>query len=204
MLSTKPWSALQGLTRSIGRSIDTRHFERMDSQVFVYNKLVDIFPKHQLFYIIGAFYFTAFSAIAIALADPVIGVQNDAASPTRIIGEETPCEGGTSAWSRFGWLAVRTVYCAAHELPLMVTMCPSGYSLRLPDTLFIFVCSYDIRACREYRCLTLTLRRTSRRERNTKYISEFCICKIILNGTQLVRRRPPLRHAEKLVLLGGC
>ncbi|CAM9492176.1 unnamed protein product [Pylaiella littoralis] len=59
--------------------------------VFVYNKLVDIFPKHQLFYIIGAFYFTAFSAIAIALADPVIGVQNDAASPTRIIGWVSYC-----------------------------------------------------------------------------------------------------------------
>lgn len=57
-------------------------------QVFVYNKLVDIFPKHQLFYIIGAFYFALFAAIAIALADPVIGVQNDATSPTRVIGEE--------------------------------------------------------------------------------------------------------------------
>lgn len=55
--------------------------------MFVYNKLVDIFPKHQLFYIIGAFYFAVFSAIAIALADPVIGVQNDAHSPTRVIGE---------------------------------------------------------------------------------------------------------------------
>lgn len=57
--------------------------------MFVYNKLVDIFPKHQLFYIIGAFYFSVFSAIAIALADPVIGVRNDNASPTRIIGEQS-------------------------------------------------------------------------------------------------------------------
>lgn len=51
--------------------------------------MVDIFPKHQLFYIIGAFYFSVFSAIAIALADPVIGVRNDIKSPTRLIGEET-------------------------------------------------------------------------------------------------------------------
>lgn len=56
-------------------------------QVFVYNKLVDIFPKHQLFYIIGAFYFATFSMIGIALADPVIGVANEHADPSRIIGE---------------------------------------------------------------------------------------------------------------------
>lgn len=62
---------------------------RTDGQVFLYNKLVDLFPKHQLFYIIGGFYFLVFSAIAIALADPVIGVANDNSSPTRLIGEET-------------------------------------------------------------------------------------------------------------------
>lgn len=62
-------------------------FRIVHLQVFVYNKMVDIFPKHQLFYIIGAFYFSIFSAIAIALADPVIGVGNDNASPTRLIGE---------------------------------------------------------------------------------------------------------------------
>eukprot|EP00903_Cladosiphon_okamuranus_P017115 g15768.t1 len=61
------------------------------SLVFVYNKLVDIFPKHQLFYIIGAFYFSVFSAIAIALADPVIGVGNDQASPSRLIGWISYC-----------------------------------------------------------------------------------------------------------------
>lgn len=54
----------------------------------MYNKLVDLFPKHQLFYLIGGFYFVVFSAIAIALADPVIGVANDNANPTRLIGEE--------------------------------------------------------------------------------------------------------------------
>lgn len=61
---------------------------RTDGQVFLYNKLVDLFPKHQLFYLIGGFYFVVFSAIAIALADPVIGVANDNANPTRLIGEE--------------------------------------------------------------------------------------------------------------------
>lgn len=54
----------------------------------MYNKLVDLFPKHQLFYLIGGFYFIVFSAISVVLADPVIGVQNDVASPTRIIGEK--------------------------------------------------------------------------------------------------------------------
>ena len=64
---------------------------RTDVQVFLYNKLVDMFPKHQLFYLIGGFYFVVFSSIAIALADPVIGVANDASSPTRLIGEENYC-----------------------------------------------------------------------------------------------------------------
>lgn len=57
-------------------------------QVFVYNKLVDLFPKHQLFYIIGGFYFVVFAAISVLLADPVIGMPNPVASPTRLIGEK--------------------------------------------------------------------------------------------------------------------
>lgn len=56
-------------------------------QVFLYNKLVDIFPKHQLFYLVGGFYFVVFSGIAVMLADPVIGIKNEVQDPNRLIGE---------------------------------------------------------------------------------------------------------------------
>lgn len=57
-------------------------------QVFLYNKLVDVLPKHQLFYVVGGFYFVLFSGIAVMLADPVIGLKNDQRDPARLIGEE--------------------------------------------------------------------------------------------------------------------
>ncbi|CAM9435695.1 unnamed protein product, partial [Sphacelaria rigidula] len=59
--------------------------------VFVYNKLVDMFPKHQLFYIIGGFYFLVFSSIACLLADPNIGIRNEHQSPHRLIGWFSYC-----------------------------------------------------------------------------------------------------------------
>lgn len=49
---------------------------------------MDLFPKHQLFYIIGGFYFVVFSAIACLLADPNIGIKNEEQNPHRLIGEE--------------------------------------------------------------------------------------------------------------------
>ncbi|CAM9593200.1 unnamed protein product, partial [Discosporangium mesarthrocarpum] len=59
--------------------------------VFVYNKLIDLFPKHQLFYIIGGFYFVVFMCIALLLADPVIGVENTDADPARLLGWVSYC-----------------------------------------------------------------------------------------------------------------
>lgn len=53
----------------------------------MYNKLVDAFPKHQLFYLVGGFYFVVFAGIAALLADPVIGIQNETKDPFRLIGE---------------------------------------------------------------------------------------------------------------------
>lgn len=58
-----------------------------NKKVFIYNKLVDCFRKHELFYIIGAFYFALFSSVAVLLAHPIIGMQNEARNPNRIIGK---------------------------------------------------------------------------------------------------------------------
>ena len=54
--------------------------------VYVYNTLVDHYPKHQLFYIVGGFYGTLFCLIAAMLAHPTIGMANAEASPTRVLG----------------------------------------------------------------------------------------------------------------------
>jgi ATP/ADP translocase len=59
--------------------------------VFVYNKLLDIFPKHRLFYIVGGFYALAFAVIAQLLADPVIGLANTNADPRRLLGWVSYC-----------------------------------------------------------------------------------------------------------------
>lgn len=63
----------------------------------MYNKLVDFFREHELFYIIGVFYFTLFSTIAVFLAHPTIGVQNENRSPARIIGEQKKEQGSCSS-----------------------------------------------------------------------------------------------------------
>ena len=57
--------------------------------VFVYNKLIDMFPKHQLFYIVGGFYATLFTVIAVALALPAtssLSIYNTEPSPYRLLG----------------------------------------------------------------------------------------------------------------------
>ena len=62
--------------------------------VFVYNKLIDMFPKHQLFYIVGGFYATLFTMIAVALALPAtssLSIYNTEASPYRYIGWVSYC-----------------------------------------------------------------------------------------------------------------
>ena len=62
--------------------------------VFVYNKLIDMFPKHQLFYIVGGFYATLFTIIAVALALPAtssLSIYNTEPSPYRLLGWISYC-----------------------------------------------------------------------------------------------------------------
>uniref|UniRef100_A0A7S3NPK7 ADP,ATP carrier protein n=1 Tax=Aureoumbra lagunensis TaxID=44058 RepID=A0A7S3NPK7_9STRA len=62
--------------------------------VFLYNKLIDIFPKHELFYIIGGFYAILFTIIAIALDAPPTystSIYNTNASPYRLTGWISYC-----------------------------------------------------------------------------------------------------------------
>jgi len=54
--------------------------------VFVYNKLLDLVPKHQLFYYVGLFYFCVFSCVAFMLASPTHGLANTKADPSRLLG----------------------------------------------------------------------------------------------------------------------
>lgn len=59
--------------------------------VFIYNKLLDIFPKHQLFYIVGGFYAIVFGIISLMLSDPNMGIQNTVTSPYRYLGWVSYC-----------------------------------------------------------------------------------------------------------------
>jgi len=54
--------------------------------VVVYNKLLDMFPKHQVFYMMGLFYGVLFFTIAILLMHPTIGLPNTTADPSRLLG----------------------------------------------------------------------------------------------------------------------
>jgi len=59
--------------------------------VFVYNKLVDMYPKHQLFYIFGTFYFVLFASISFMLRHPHHGLPNQTPDPRRILGWISYC-----------------------------------------------------------------------------------------------------------------
>jgi AAA family ATP:ADP antiporter len=54
--------------------------------ILVYSKLVDMYKKHQLFYIICGFYGTLFAAVAYMLMHPTIGTANTVAAPDRLLG----------------------------------------------------------------------------------------------------------------------
>jgi ATP:ADP antiporter, AAA family len=54
--------------------------------VVVYNKLLDMFPKHQVFYMMGLFYGILFFGIGILLMHPTIGLPNTVADPSRLLG----------------------------------------------------------------------------------------------------------------------
>mmetsp|Transcript_19846 Transcript_19846/g.56117 ORF Transcript_19846/g.56117 Transcript_19846/m.56117 type:complete len:649 (+) Transcript_19846:184-2130(+) len=60
--------------------------------VSIYNYLLDSsLLKHQLFYIFGTFYFFLFTAIAMLLMDPKIGMDNKVQSESRILGWISYC-----------------------------------------------------------------------------------------------------------------
>ncbi len=54
--------------------------------VLGYSKLVDLVEKHVLFYILCSVYAVLFAGLAIALADPIIGLDNTVTSPYRLVG----------------------------------------------------------------------------------------------------------------------
>jgi AAA family ATP:ADP antiporter len=54
--------------------------------VVVYNKMLDIYPKSQVFYMMGLFYGLLFFAIGILLLHPTIGLPNTTADPSRLLG----------------------------------------------------------------------------------------------------------------------
>jgi ATP:ADP antiporter, AAA family len=54
--------------------------------VVVYNKLVDIMPKHRLFYLMGGTYAVIFAVVSMLLAHPTIGIANNNPDPTRLLG----------------------------------------------------------------------------------------------------------------------
>merc|ERR1712137_522294 len=59
--------------------------------VFVYNKLLDILPKHQLFYYVGLFYFVTFAGISYLLSTDTYGLGNTNVSPSRLLGWFSYC-----------------------------------------------------------------------------------------------------------------
>jgi len=69
--------------------------------VFVYNNLLDYYPKVTLFYCLGALYGCLFFIIGLLLMHPTIGLPNTAADPTRILGWLSYC-----AIESFGSLVV--------------------------------------------------------------------------------------------------
>eukprot|EP01035_Chromulina_nebulosa_P019274 gene19274-25131_t len=54
--------------------------------VIVYNKLLDILPKHQLFYLMGATYGVLFLIMGLLLLHPTIGLANTKSDPSRLLG----------------------------------------------------------------------------------------------------------------------
>lgn len=53
---------------------------------FVDNKLLDLYPKHYLFYMMGIAYGILFAVMGLLLLHPTIGLTNTQADPTRLLG----------------------------------------------------------------------------------------------------------------------
>ena len=54
--------------------------------VIIYNKMLDIMPKHQLFYAMGAIYGVLFTVMGLLLMHPTIGLSNTVADQSRWLG----------------------------------------------------------------------------------------------------------------------
>mmetsp|Transcript_27507 Transcript_27507/g.82583 ORF Transcript_27507/g.82583 Transcript_27507/m.82583 type:complete len:192 (-) Transcript_27507:3-578(-) len=83
--------------------------------VFVYNKLIDMFPKHQLFYIVGGFYACLFTLIAALLASPPtssFSIENTEADPWRLMGWVSYC-----GIESFGSIGVSLFWAFTNSMP---------------------------------------------------------------------------------------
>ena len=98
--------------------------------VFVYNKLIDMMPKHKLFYVIGTFYAGVFSVIAMFLAHPTIGLANTEVDPTRLIGWVSYC-----AIESFGSLGV-TIFWAFVNSSVDLESAKSSFGLIIAGAQF--------------------------------------------------------------------
>jgi len=80
--------------------------------VFVYNKLIDTFPNHQLFYIVGGTYCGLFTLIGLMLSSPTYGIYNTNADPYRPLGWISYCaiESFGSIGVSLFWAFANTVY----------------------------------------------------------------------------------------------
>ena len=80
--------------------------------VFVYNKAIDMFPNHQLFYIVGCTYCGLFALIGLLLSSPTYGIYNTEADPTRLLGWVSYCaiESFGSIGVSLFWAFANTVY----------------------------------------------------------------------------------------------
>lgn len=59
--------------------------------VVVYNKLLDMMPKHHLFYLMGGVYGVMFTIMGFMLMHPTMGLPNTEPSPTRLLGWISYC-----------------------------------------------------------------------------------------------------------------
>ena len=55
------------------------------------NKLLDVMPKHHVFYLMGMSYFLIFGLISLLLSHPTVGIANINSDPTRLLGWVSYC-----------------------------------------------------------------------------------------------------------------
>jgi len=79
--------------------------------VAAYNELYDRFEPHELFYIIGSFYFLLFTSIGLMLMHPTYGIYNTDADPSRLLGWVSYC-----AIESFGSIGVTNFWAFANSV----------------------------------------------------------------------------------------